>query len=87
MYAIGVIKFLINNKPYQDYFMMEEDRQTAVASMKKMKCLDKFKISVIVKGGGRNAQAEAVQQEAPDALGDLDIEEDLENLGHQRFQA
>ena len=61
LFTRGEKQFLINGKPYQEYFTMSQDQQTAVASMVKMKCLDKFKVTVLVRGGGRNAQAEAVR--------------------------
>lgn len=57
----GDKEFLVNNKPYQQYFVLPEDQETAVSSMKKMKCLDKFRVTVKVKGGGRHSQAEAVR--------------------------
>ncbi|MEK7663951.1 MAG: 30S ribosomal protein S9 [Patescibacteria group bacterium] len=61
LFTKGERQFLVNGKPYQEYFSTEEDRQTAIASMIKMKCLDKFRVTVIVSGGGRNAQAEAIR--------------------------
>lgn len=61
LYTKGDKEFLVNNKTYQDYFVMPEDQETAVASMKKMKCLDKFRVTVKVKGGGHSAQAEAIR--------------------------
>jgi small subunit ribosomal protein S9 len=61
LYTRGDKEFLVNNKPYQQYFPLAEDQQTAVSSMAKMKCLDKFRVTVIVKGGGRHAQAEAIR--------------------------
>ncbi len=61
LFTRGEKQFLVNGKPHQEYFVIAEDQQTATASMRKMKCLDKFKVTVIVKGGGRNAQAEAVR--------------------------
>lgn len=61
LFTRGEKAFLVNSKPYQEYFLLEQDRQTAISSMKKMKCLDKFRISAFVKGGGRSAQAEAVR--------------------------
>jgi len=61
LFTRGNKEFLVNNKPYQEYFPLSEDQQTAVSSMKKMKCLDKFMVTVIVKGGGRHAQAEAIR--------------------------
>lgn len=60
LYTKGDKEFLVNNKPYQEYFL-GEDRETAVSSMKKMKCLDKFRVTVMVKGGGHHAQAEAIR--------------------------
>ena len=61
LFTRGDKAFLVNGKPYQEYFVLEEDQQLATSSMKKMKCLDKFRVSIIVKGGGHHAQAEAVR--------------------------
>ena len=61
LFTRGDKQFLVNGKQYQEYFTLLQDQETSTASMKKMKCLDKFKVTVIVKGGGRNAQAEAVR--------------------------
>ena len=61
LFTKGDKEFLVNDQPYQKYFQTVEDQESAVASMKKMKCLDKFRITVIVKGGGHRAQAEAIR--------------------------
>lgn len=61
LFTRGEKQFLVNGKPYPEYFKLPVDQETAVASMKKMKCLDKFKVTVLVNGGGRSAQAEAVR--------------------------
>jgi small subunit ribosomal protein S9 len=61
LFTRGDKAFLVNGKPYQEYFILEEDQQLATASMRKMKCLDKFRVSITVKGGGHHAQAEAVR--------------------------
>ena len=61
LFTKGDKEFLVNNKSYQQYFQTKEDQESAVASMKKMKCLDKFRITVKVKGGGHRAQAEAIR--------------------------
>lgn len=61
LFTRGEKQFLINGKPYQEYFPVTDDQEKATSSMKKMKCFDKFKVTVIVKGGGRSAQAEAVR--------------------------
>jgi len=61
LFTKGDKDFFVNNKSYKQYFVHEDDQETAVSSMKKMKCLDKFRVTVMVKGGGRHAQAEAVR--------------------------
>jgi len=61
LFTRGEKQILINGKPYREYFTVQEDQYTAAASMIKMRCLDKFRITVIVRGGGRSAQAEAVR--------------------------
>lgn len=61
LFTKGDKEFIVNKKPYQEYFQTTEDQETAIASMKKMKCLDKFRVTIKVKGGGHTAQAEAVR--------------------------
>jgi small subunit ribosomal protein S9 len=61
LYTKGDKEFLVNNKPFTKYFTLSDDQETATSSMKKMKCLDKFRVTVIVRGGGHSAQAEAVR--------------------------
>lgn len=61
LFTKGDKEFIVNNQPYQQYFQTEEDKESSVASMKKMKCLDKFRVTVKVKGGGHRAQAEAIR--------------------------
>ena len=71
LYTKGEKEFLVNNKPFQTYFQTPDDRETAVSSMNKMRCLDKFRVTVIVKGGGHTAQAEAVRHGTARALVDF----------------
>ncbi len=73
LFTRGEKQFLVNGKPYQEYFTMAQDQETVTASMRKMKCLDKFKVTVIVRGGGRNAQAEAVRHGTARVLVDFNI--------------
>ena len=61
MFTRGDKVFMVNGMPYTEYFKLSADQQTATASMNKMKCLDKFKVTVSVKGGGVKAQAEAIR--------------------------
>jgi small subunit ribosomal protein S9 len=60
--------FLVNKKPLESYFPTSELQKITKASLEKMKCLDRFRISAIVKGGGLSAQAEAVRQGIAKAL-------------------
>ncbi|MEA3293214.1 MAG: 30S ribosomal protein S9 [Patescibacteria group bacterium] len=57
----GQKEIIVNNKPYKIYFPTIELQETAISSLDKMKCLNRFKISVIVKGGGIQAQAVSVR--------------------------
>jgi small subunit ribosomal protein S9 len=61
LFTKGDKEFIVNNQPYTEYFQTIEDQESAVASMKKMKCLDKFRVTVKVQGGGHRAQSEAVR--------------------------
>lgn len=71
LYTRGEKQFLINNKPYQEYFKTEETQQTAAASLQKMNCFDRFMVSIRVSGGGQHAQAEAVRHGTARALVDF----------------
>ncbi|MBI2054132.1 MAG: 30S ribosomal protein S9 [Candidatus Staskawiczbacteria bacterium] len=61
LFTKGEKGLFVNNKPYEQYFRSEEDQHTAASSLKKMKCFDKFMVTVNVKGGGRSSQAEAIR--------------------------
>jgi len=68
IFTRGEKGFSINNKSLEEYFPIHELQKTALASLDTMKCLDKFKISIIVRGGGLNSQAEAVRHGIARAL-------------------
>lgn len=61
LYTRGEKEFLINDKDYQQYFLHPNLQEIAVASLKKMKCLGRFRVIVKVKGGGFSSQAEAIR--------------------------
>lgn len=52
---------VVNDKDYAEYFPTDELRKIAEASLKKMKSLDRFKITAQVSGGGLKSQAEAIR--------------------------
>jgi len=68
IFTRGEKGFSINKKSLEEYFPIHELQKTALASLDTMKCLDKFKISIIVRGGGLSAQAEAVRHGIARAL-------------------
>jgi len=68
LFTLGEKGFLVNAKPLQQYFPTFELQQTAQTSLETMKCLDKFRVSARVRGGGLKAQAEAVRHGIARAL-------------------
>jgi small subunit ribosomal protein S9 len=67
-YTQGEKTFLVNKKPLEVYFPTSELQQVVTAPLEKMKYLDKFKISAIVKGGGLSSQAQALSHGIARAL-------------------
>lgn len=61
LHTKGDKEFIVNDKPYNKYFLHAQTQESAVASLKKMKSLDRFRIVAKVSGGGEHAQAEAVR--------------------------
>ena len=61
LFTQGEKVFLVNEKPYDIYFPTLELQQIVLDSFQKMKCLDKFRVLVKIKGGGYHSQAEAVR--------------------------
>ena len=68
LFTRGDKGFTINEAKYTDYFPTEELRSTADGSLRKMKVVDKFNVSVKVMGGGIHGQAEAVRHGIARAL-------------------
>lgn len=64
----GKKEFLVNDKSYKEYFPTFELQQMASSSLEEMKNLDRFNISARVRGGGIQAQAEAVRHGISRAL-------------------
>jgi len=64
----GEKDFLVNEKKLKDYFSIPYLCQTARAPLELLKLLDKFKVSVKIKGGGICAQAEAIRHGLARAL-------------------
>lgn len=60
--------FLINNKPYKEYFPGLGLQKKIEAPFERLNSLNKFKGTVKIKGGGPTGQAEAVQHGIARAL-------------------
>ena len=54
-------RILVNNKSYIDFFPTLQLRETAADALEKMKSINRFEVTVKVKGGGIRGQAEAIR--------------------------
>lgn len=52
---------VINGKDYKEYFNADAIQKIAESALKKMKSLERFKITAKVSGGGSKSQAEAIR--------------------------
>jgi len=68
LYLDGNNQIFVNDKDYRDYFQVESMQSKVKEPLDKMKITDKFNMSVIVKGGGLDSQAEAVRHGISRAL-------------------
>ena len=65
---------VINDKDLTAYFSTKDLQLTASEALDKSKSTKKFKVTVIVKGGGINGQAEAVRHGIARAINELEPE-------------
>ena len=79
----GEKTIIINGKSLEQYFPTLETRQTVLAVFQKMDILDRFGVSVKVKGGGINSQSEAIRHGIANALivFDPEFRKTLKNTG------
>jgi len=68
LYTKGDKTIEVNGMEFTKYFPTKILQLNALASLDKMKSMDRFKITVTVKGGGVNSQAEAVRHGIARAL-------------------
>ncbi|NQU82618.1 MAG: 30S ribosomal protein S9 [Parcubacteria group bacterium] len=71
LFTQGKKGIIVNDKPYTDYFTTINLQKKVEDPLEKLKCLDKFGVTVIVKGGGPTGQAEAVRHGIAQALVEL----------------
>lgn len=68
LFTRGDKDFLVNKRPFVQYFPTDELQNLAGGALKKMKVMDKFRITAVVRGGGSSGQAEAVRHGISRAL-------------------
>lgn len=79
-------QIIINEKPYTKFFHTLELQGIAEAALKKMKSLNRFKVTVKVKGGGIRGQAEAIRHGLARTLVEFnaDFRKKLKRAGYLR---
>lgn len=68
LYTKGDKVITVNGKHFEDYFTNENLQKVAISSLDKVNLLHKFRVTVIVNGGGIHSQAEAVRHGISRAL-------------------
>ncbi|MBI2464080.1 30S ribosomal protein S9 [Candidatus Peregrinibacteria bacterium] len=68
LYDKGKGNVTVNNKPMNEYFPVETDRNALFSPLKITKLIKNFDITVRVEGGGIHAQAEAIRHGISRAL-------------------
>ena len=68
LFTQGKKEIIVNEKPFQEYFPIFSLQKKIQAPLEVLKCLDKFGFSIVVKGGGLSAQAEACRHGIARAL-------------------
>jgi small subunit ribosomal protein S9 len=54
-------EILVNKKKFKDYFITDFHQKVVLAPLELTQNLGNFKIEILVRGGGKNAQAEAAR--------------------------
>ena len=68
LYTKGDKEFMVNGHPFGLYFKGAEFKNVVESPLVKMNCTDRFRVTAVVKGGGVNAQAEALRHGITRAL-------------------
>jgi small subunit ribosomal protein S9 len=68
LFSQGDRVFVVNGKILEQYFPGAELSGIARDALSKMNCLDKFRVQVLVRGGGIHSQAEAIRHGISRAL-------------------
>lgn len=84
LFTRGDKSFIVNDKPLEKYFPGAIFKSIIEAPLVKMNIGDRFKITAVVRGGGINAQAEAIRHGIARALVmfNLDFKKRLKKSGY-----
>jgi len=84
LYTKGDKTIVVNGKAFEDYFNDKNLQTLAISSLDKVNLLHKFRVTIVVNGGGVHSQAEAVRHGISRALTVLnpDFRRRLRKLGH-----
>jgi small subunit ribosomal protein S9 len=76
--------YKINDKSVEDYFKVAEQQAIVMDAIATAKMDQKFDITIMVKGGGVNSQAEAIRHAIARALivHDITLRKDLKKAGY-----
>ncbi len=74
----------VNEKSVDDYFKVAEYKAIVLSAIDELKLEQKFAVTVMVKGGGVNSQAEAIRHAIARALivHDISLRKDLKKAGY-----
>jgi small subunit ribosomal protein S9 len=70
----GSGKFVVNDKPFETYFVTEQQRASAKRPLATVELTSNFDVLTTVRGGGVSAQADAVKMGIARALLEFNIE-------------
>lgn len=68
LYTKGDKTIVVNDKKFEEYFTSDSLQKVVLSSLDRMNSISKFKITVVVNGGGIHSQAEAVRHGIARAL-------------------
>lgn len=71
IFTQGDPEILVNEEPYEEYFPNLEMKEIVTDALEEMNTEDKFRISIMARGGGLHSQAEAIRHGIARALVDL----------------
>ena len=68
LFTQGKKEIKVNEKLYKNYFPTSDLQKIIESPLESIKCLEKFRVSILLKGGGFHAQAEAARHGISRAL-------------------